>query len=198
MTRRELIQKTTLALGYTLSAPAMMGILSGCEARHELSYKPVFFNEEQAMVIGDLVDIILPRTTTPGAKDVGVPSFIDSFVKEVYSKEEQEKFIKELDGFNNDIVAEHFRKFSQANPSIQKRYASEVHSNAISQAGTISEGWWNNSKMERPFILKVKELAIIGFFSSEAGATQVLQYNPAPGPYQGCVPLAKVGKAWAT
>lgn len=198
MTRRELIQKSTLALGYTLSAPVMMGILSGCKPKHELSFQPVFFNEEQAVVIGDLADIILPRTNTPGAKDVGVPSFIDSFIKEVYPKEGQEKFIKELEEFNTNIVAENFRKFSEANTGIQKQYVAKVHASAISKAETFSEGWWNSSKMEKPFILKVKELTILGYFASEVGATEVLQYNPSPGPYQGCVPLTKVGKAWST
>ena len=66
MTRRELLEKTTLALGYTLSAPTIMGILAGCEPKHQLAYKPVFFNDEQGIVIGDLADIIIPRTSTPG------------------------------------------------------------------------------------------------------------------------------------
>ncbi|HMR57922.1 MAG TPA: gluconate 2-dehydrogenase subunit 3 family protein, partial [Cyclobacteriaceae bacterium] len=42
------------------------------------------------------------------------------------------------------------------------------------------------------------ELVLAGYFSSEPGATQALQYNPVPGPFRGCVPYAEVGKAWAT
>jgi gluconate 2-dehydrogenase gamma chain len=44
----------------------------------------------------------------------------------------------------------------------------------------------------------MKELTLLGFFTSEAGATKVLQYNQVPGPFKGCVPLTEVGKAWAT
>ncbi|MFZ5999973.1 MAG: gluconate 2-dehydrogenase subunit 3 family protein, partial [Bacteroidota bacterium] len=51
---------------------------------------------------------------------------------------------------------------------------------------------------DRPFILMTKELTVSGFFTSEVGATQVLQYAPVPGAYHGCVPLAEVGKTWAT
>jgi hypothetical protein len=44
-----------------------------------------------------------------------------------------------------------------------------------------------------------KELTLLGFFTSEPGATQVLQYVPIPGSWHGCVPLSEAGngKTWA-
>ena len=44
-----------------------------------------------------------------------------------------------------------------------------------------------------------KELTLLGFFTSEPGATQVLQYEPVPGAYHGCIPIAEAGngKQWA-
>lgn len=198
MTRRELLQKTTLAFGYSLSAPTLLAILQSCDPKHQPAYKPVFFNSLQATVIGDLADLIIPRTTTPGAKDVGVPAFIDSFVKEVFSKDEKAKFIKDIDEFEQGTVGRHFRTFSDCFPDIQRIYAQYVHQAAIRAAAAVSEGWWNSNQLERPFILKMKELTLLGYFSSEVGATQVLQYNQSPGPFQGCVPLSQVGKAWAT
>ena len=53
---------------------------------------------------------------------------------------------------------------------------------------------------KRPFILMMKELTMLGFFTSEPGATQVLQYVPVPGAYKGCVPLSEAGngRTWAT
>jgi hypothetical protein len=63
---------------------------------------------------------------------------------------------------------------------------------------TSLEAYKKSDKKERPFILSIKELTLLGFFTSEPGATQVLQYNPVPGAYHGCVPLAEVGKTWAT
>ncbi|MET0718044.1 MAG: gluconate 2-dehydrogenase subunit 3 family protein, partial [Pseudoxanthomonas sp.] len=52
----------------------------------------------------------------------------------------------------------------------------------------------------RPFILTMKELTMLGYFTSEPGATQVLQYRPVPGAYHACIPLARAGngKTWAT
>jgi hypothetical protein len=46
--------------------------------------------------------------------------------------------------------------------------------------------------------MMMKELTMLGFFTSEPGATQVLQYEAVPGAYKGCVPLSEVGRTWAT
>jgi gluconate 2-dehydrogenase gamma chain len=198
MNRRELIKQTTLALGYTLSAPTLMGILNGCQAKPNINFTPVFFTPEQAAVVADLAETIIPKTQTPGAKDVGVPAFIDGFVKEIYSQQDQEKFLSDLNAFNTGAQAQFKKDFGACTPDEQKQYAKAVHTEATKNVGSASEGWWNTAKVERPFILKMKELTLLGFFTSKQGASEVLQYNAAPGPYQGCVPLEQVGKAWAT
>lgn len=51
----------------------------------------------------------------------------------------------------------------------------------------------------KPFFLMIKELTLLGIFTSEIGTTKVLQYDEIPGGFQGCVPLESVGgKTWAT
>jgi hypothetical protein len=52
----------------------------------------------------------------------------------------------------------------------------------------------------KPFILMTRELTLLGYFTSEAGATKVLQYQAVPGSYKGCVPLSEAGegRTWAT
>src|SRR5882672_810388 len=102
MNRREAIQKAALTLGYAISASAALGVLQGCKAKPDLVYKPDFFTDDQALTISELAEIILPKTATPGAKDVGVPGFIDDLLKEVYTKEQQENFLKELSAFDEE------------------------------------------------------------------------------------------------
>jgi hypothetical protein len=68
---------------------------------------------------------------------------------------------------------------------------------SIDRSGT--DEWWNAATgQSMPFILQFKELVVAGYFTSEAGATKVLQYLPVPGPYKGCVLAEEVGKDWAT
>ena len=44
----------------------------------------------------------------------------------------------------------------------------------------------------------MKQLTLLGYFTSEIGATQALRYIAVPGKYQGCVPYTKGDKAWAS
>jgi gluconate 2-dehydrogenase gamma chain len=200
MDRREAIKRTVLTLGFAISTPAIMGVLKGCKPSPELTYSPEFFTADQATLISELSEIILPRTSTPGAKDVGVPGFIDSMLKAIYSKDQQEKFIKGLTEFDEDAKQTYGDSFVDLDHEEQIAFVKKHHDNALARStDSGAKGWWNaGSAEEKPFILKVKELTILGFFTSKVGATEVLQYNPVPGPFKGCVPLADVGKAWAT
>jgi hypothetical protein len=200
MNRREAIQRASLVLGYAISAPALSGVLSGCKATPELTFKPKFLSEDQARLVSELSEIILPKTTTPGAKDAGVPGFIDSLLGEIYLKEDQDKFLNGLADFDAEAKKTYGDKFLDCSHEDRIAHFKKHHDEALATSGSGGPtGWWNTgSGAEKPFVLKIKELTILGFFTSELGATQVLQYNPVPGPYQGCVPLSQVGKAWAT
>ena len=200
MDRREALKRTALTLGFAISSPAILAVLNGCKPTPELTYSPQFFTRPQALLISELSEIILPKTSTPGAKDVGVPGFIDELIKSAYPKEEQEKFIKGLTEFDEEAKQTEGDSFAELDREKQIAFVKKHHDKALaSSSNSGAKGWWNTGSAEdKPFILKVKELTILGFFTSKIGATQVLQYNPVPGPFKGCVPLAQVGRAWAT
>jgi hypothetical protein len=48
-----------------------------------------------------------------------------------------------------------------------------------------------------PFFSQLKELTVAGYYTSEVGATQELQWSAAPGRYDADVPLSEVGRTWA-
>ena len=48
-----------------------------------------------------------------------------------------------------------------------------------------------------PFFTILKDLTLTGYFTSEVGCTQALEYVAVPGRYDGCVPLKPGQKAWA-
>lgn len=192
MDRREALQRTAMMLGYAISAPAMMGVLNGCKATPELAYKPIFLTEDIARMVAEIAEIIIPKTDTPGAKDVGVPAFIDKMLGQCYKKEDQDRFVKGVTDFDADAKNTYGDVFIDCKVEEQKELVFKYHSEAIAAMKSDAP------PKERPFILMMKELTMLGFFTSEPGATQVLQYDPVPGAYQGCVPLAEVGRTWAT
>jgi hypothetical protein len=182
-----------MVLGYAISAPVLAGVLKGCKASPELTFTPVFLTQDQARLVSEIAEIIIPKTDTPGAKDVGVPGFVDIMLKECFKPEDQENFIKGLKEFDDGARTTMGDLFLDLDAQKQADYVKQVHDDAVT-AGKDPE---NNDK-PRAFILTLKELTLVGFFTSEPGATQVLQYEAVPGAYNGCVPLAEVGKAWAT
>ena len=60
--------------------------------------------------------------------------------------------------------------------------------------GTASVG---GEATDVPFYRQLKELTVAGYYTSEVGATQELQWQAAPGRYDSDVPLSEIGRAWA-
>lgn len=199
MNRREAIQRAALVLGYSITGPALLGVMQGCKAAPELTYTPTFFTAEQGLLVAELAEVLIPKTNTPGAKDAGVPAFIDLILKEVYPQEKKDQFIAGLSAFNDEAKSAYGNDFISCTKEEQIALVKKYHEDALSKnKDSGSFGWWRKGGGEKPFILEMKELTLLGFFTSEPGATQVLQYNPVPGPYKGCVLLKEIGKTWAT
>jgi hypothetical protein len=194
MDRREALKRTAWIMGGVVSAPAIMGVLKGCAAKPTIDWKPVFLSEDQGILVSQVAEIIIPKTDTPGAKDTGVPGFIDLMLKDVYSKEDQDHFLAGLKAFDEEASKEYGDPFIELDEEKQAAFVKKLHDAAVEAEKATKPA------PKRPFVLMTKELTMLGFFTSEAGATQVLQYVAVPGSYKGCVPLAEAGngKTWAT
>jgi gluconate 2-dehydrogenase gamma chain len=193
MDRREAIKRTAWLMGGIVSAPAIMGVLKGCQSRPGIDWKPEFLSQDQASLVSQVAEIIIPKTDTPGAKETGVPAFIDQMLKEVYAAEDQKRFTDGLLAFDDGAKKEYGDTFVDLDDAQQKEFVKKIHDEAIHAERTTSPA------PPRPFILMMKELTMLGFFTSEPGATQVLQYDPVPGAYKGCIPVSEAGngKTWA-
>lgn len=186
MDRREAIKRTAFLLGGAVSAPTILGLLQGCSTKSNLDWKPTFFTEDQAYVVSQVAEIYIPQTDTPGAKQIGVPAFIEQLVSQVYNEETQARFMKGLEEFIKNVKESTGDDFADLEIAQQTEEVRKAHDADF-------------KKSPRPFIMTVKELTLLGFFTSEPGATEVLQYEAVPGSYQGCKPLSEVGgKTWAT
>jgi gluconate 2-dehydrogenase gamma chain len=194
MDRREALKRTAWIMGGVISAPAIAGILKGCTAKPTIDWKPAFLSQDQATLITQVAEIIIPKTDTPGAKEAGVPGFIDLMLKDVYTKEDQDRFLDGLQKFDEGAKGAHGDPFIELSAEDQAAYVNQIHDEAV------KEERGENRPPKRPFILMMKELTMLGFFTSKEGATQVLQYVAVPGAYKGCIPLKEAGngKTWAT
>ncbi|WP_234572128.1 gluconate 2-dehydrogenase subunit 3 family protein [Rhodohalobacter sp. 614A] len=185
--RKEAIKRTAMIIGGAVFAPNILGILKGCTAQPGVDWNPVLFSNDQARLVTSLADVIIPADEYPSASEAGVPAFIESMINEVYTEEQRNEFLEGLDSFaeNSRITLE--TDFFDS--SDERRY--EVVYNENQSALEIDR---NESAS---FFLRFKELTILGYFTSEIGASEVLRYEAIPGMYDGCMPFEEIGKTWA-
>jgi len=190
--RREALRKSMMMVGAAVATPSIIAFLESCSSKPQIDYTPVFFNKDQIILLTVAGDIILPKTNTPSASEVGVPAFIDKMVNECYKDEDQKSFVDGLKEFDEGAEQMLGKKFIDLNEEKQKQYVLMIHETAVNLVKKHGDA-------PRPFVLKLKEIVMLGYFTSEPGATQVLQYNQVPGYYKGCIPLTEAGngKTWA-
>ena len=196
MNRRDALQQMACLMGGTLSAPALVGILNGCSSKPSSQFRPQFLTAAEGAVIEEIAEIMIPRTATPGAKDVGVPAFIDTMLREVYGPSDQQRYRHGLSEFDVSAKRDAGRAFLDLDAARRRALVQAAHDSAVAEELRQKAA---HEKLIRPFILMTKELCMLGFFTSEAGATQVLQYVAIPGAYRGCISVAEAGKGktWA-
>jgi len=188
MDRRTALKRTAMIMGGALSSSAIAGVLQGCSAEKQLDWQPVFLSQEQAATTAEVTERIIPATDTPGAKDVGVPEFIDKMLNDIYTEEEQQQFLDGINQLNQESESAFGDPFVGLSPEQQDEVLQKM---AVASGDYQGEG--------KPFFKMAKELTMLGFFTSEIGATQVLQYAQVPGYYEGCIPVEEAGngKTWA-
>lgn len=187
MNRRDAIKRTSLLLGGTLSGSAILGVMSGCQADPTLTWENQFLTVEEGSLIEAIVGHIIPRTDTPGAVDAGVPSFIDQMLSGFYLEKHKLEFRAGLQKIDADAQAAHGKNFTRLSGEEQVSLLEKYD----------QEAFGKNADKDH-FFRKIKELTVLGFCTSEAGATEFLAYDALPGDYKGCIPYSEVGKAWAT
>jgi gluconate 2-dehydrogenase gamma chain len=189
MNRREWLKSVSaLALG-AVAAPSLLATFDAFAAAQAPGYTPQFFKVPQNQVVTSVVDIIIPRSSTPGAVDAGVPAFIDQMFANVYTKEEQQRYLDSLAAFDKAGG----KPFLQLDEKQRKALVNKLHGQALGDPAGADKA------SAATFVLMTKKLAMLGFFMSEPGCTQVLQYAAVPGAYHADIPLAQAGngKAWA-
>jgi gluconate 2-dehydrogenase gamma chain len=181
LTRREAIQRAAVFFGLALSPSILTGAL---QAQTTVGGRSRYLSPRQLDVAGAIVDRILPRTDTPGALDVGVLTFVDLMYGEYMTLEERERFINGLELTEAASLAKYQLGYGRLSLELRDRVLT-----AVAEA---------SADEEKSFFLQIKELAIVGYFTSETVIKTVLRYEPVPGPFRGNIPVSEVGKAtWA-
>ncbi len=191
MKRREALKKTLLAMGYAISVPSLISIFDSCNNNPSLTWQPEFFSTDQAKLIGELAETILPKTKTPGAKDLKLDQFIDKMIKQVLSQDDQQLFLKGMEAFEAEAKELNGKSFIDSSPEQRSKLLTELEQETEKVPGTIWGFSLEKNPGPLPFYRRVKDLTLLGYFTSKEIGKNVLVYDPVPGRYIADMPLGQ-------
>lgn len=189
LNRRDTLRGLALTIGVGATGWAERALAAAAPAP-ALTWTPTALTSDQARVLDVVAELIIPKTDTPGAREAGVPQFIDRALANYYEKDHADKLRAGLTRMDTDAQAAHGVAFVALAPQQQVDLLT-----AYEREGLAAKSL---TPSQSHFFPALEDMVTVGYFTSEAGATVALQYDPVPGAYHGCVPLADVGRAWAT
>jgi hypothetical protein len=189
MDRREALSRVALILGGTVVGANLF--LEGCKPADKKATAATDFSQDDIDYLDEIADTIIPDTDTPGAKAAKVGSFMTVMVKDCYDEKDQNIFRDGMDKINSASKKKYDKVFMQLTP--QQRHELLV------QIDNEQKEFTRKKKQDDPnhYFRLMKELTLLGYFTSEIGCTKALRYVESPGRYEGCIPYKKGEKAWA-
>jgi hypothetical protein len=188
VTRREAIRRVSALLGGT-ALVGQAAWLAGCATPQRASAS--LFSATDVALFDEIADTILPATKTPGAKAAGVGPFIAMMVTDTYDPNEQAIFRAGLATLERESQTQNGAGFIASSPEQRLGLLERLDREAI-------EYMRQPGATNRPHYFRMlKELTLLGYFTSEIGYMQALRYVESPGRFDPCVTYTPGDKAWA-
>ena len=189
MTRREALSRVSLLLGGTIIGANIF--LEGCKPADEKATTVLDFHQQDVAYLDEIAETIIPQTTTPGAKAAMVGSFMTVMIRDCYEEKEQKAFREGMNKLNEASEKKYDKSFMEAD-------ASQRHDLLVEIDKEVKDYNKNKKKEDANHYFRImKELTLLGYFTSEVGMKEALRYEETPGSYNGCLPYKKGDKAWA-
>lgn len=217
MNRRELLQMVASMTGMAVIGGEAYALHAetGLSATHTATHGGLVFSARDINLLDEIAETIIPKTDTPGAKAAKVGSFMEIMVRDCYTSAQQAAFLEGLKHFPALCLAQYQKTFFGMNAKQRHALLVSLEKEAKSfNAGQSerdkerrhaleTENKDNNFALQKEFeslpkhfYTMVKQLTLLGFFTSETGATKTLRYVAVPGRYDGNVPYIKGQRAW--
>ena len=191
ITRREAILRVSAMLG----GVALVGqgaMLAGCAGQPAgTSSSSSLFRQSEIDLLDEIADTILPETSTPGAKAAGVGPFMALMVADTYYESDQQIFRDGLQTLQNQSLRMHGAHFLVVSKAQRLRLLEELDAEQHLYMQTRADG------APAHYFRMLKELTLLGYFTSEIGYKQALRYVETPGRFEPCVPYTPGEKSWA-
>ena len=191
MDRRQLIKHIALLTGSAVVGSEFF--ISGCKSRDSASIG--YFTEKDIFFFDEIAETILPKTNTPGAKDAEVGNFMAFYSVDCYDEIQLQSLKEGIDKLNDESEKKYGYTFLKLTAEQKLALLIQTDAEAKKYNGE-NDGQSGKEKTPHYFTL-MKQLVLLGFFTSKPGVTQVLRYIPVPGKYEGCIEYKEGDTSWA-
>jgi hypothetical protein len=183
MQRRQVIKNITIMLGGSLSLPTLLAMKQ--KEKGNFNLLKFSLSDQQCQILAEVTELIIPKTDTAGAIEAGVPAFIEMMLKDCYQLPEHQSFKEGLadlqeKGFLGKSMADKIKILKgveQENKELMKVYNVQQ----TKMGDNEDKELMLPQKKGLPFWRLVKELTLIGYFTSEKGIEASFEYTPVPG-----------------
>lgn len=163
------------------------------------------FSAADVALLDEIADTILPETSTPGAKAAKTGAFMALMVTDAYTERNRQVFREGLRQLDDASRAAAGTSFMQATPAQrltllealdrEQKTATEERAEAPRSRAPAAAA---RPEDEPPHYFRMmKELALLGYFTSEIGYRQAMRYIESPGRFDPCAAHAPGDKSWA-
>jgi hypothetical protein len=224
ITRREAVLRVTAMLG----GVALIGgsaLITGCRAENvaQTAGADSTYTPDDIAFLDEVAETILPQTSTPGAKAAKTGAFMAMMVRDSYYPKDRKIFREGMGKIDEATQKAYKTTFMKATPEQRLAVLTDLDkerkavddarsearkkrtlANLTDQKQANTQGAQTGpaeAATEDPpnhYFRMMKELALLGYFTSEIGMTQAQQYIEAPGRYDPCAPYKPGERSWAS
>jgi hypothetical protein len=211
MDRRELLKLVALATGGVVIGGEVF--LTGCKTAAKAD---AGFTAAHIALLDEVGETIIPATTTPGAKAAQIGEFMKIMVTDCYTEKQQTAFTNGIAALEEACKKANSKSFMECTPQQRhdflvslekeakefdkKRDEEDKPKKEAHEKANSALPWKDQTEFEwspSHYYTLMKQLTLLGFFTSKTGMTETLRHVPVPGRYDGEMPYAKGDKAWA-
>jgi hypothetical protein len=171
MQRRTALKSVALSIGSAIVLPNWANAWSV----QSLQNNHLKVSTLQEVLLTEIVETIIPKTDTPGAKDLKINKFVAKMVADCYDKKAQEVFAKGLISIENIAKKDYSKSF--------------VECDGKQKFAILNSMLKSSDNDDKNFAKLVKNITIQGYLNSEYVMTNLRVYEFVPGRYHGCVPV---------
>jgi hypothetical protein len=226
--RREAIRRVSALLGGValVGGNSLLAAVEKADSAAERA--PGAFSAQDVAYLDEIAETILPATKTPGAKAAKTGVFMALMVTDCYSPAERKVFLDGMRQVDEAMRKANNVSFMAATPAQrlavlttldheQKRVmdarealdrrrkglspvvlGDTIEAKAEDVPGTPVVAVETAGREPAHYFRMMKELALLGFFTSKIGCTEALRYIEAPGRFDPCIPYTPGEAAWAS